>query len=153
MYCEVLTTSIGWVEVSADDQAITQVYWRAREPVTTQSSPLTTEAVAQLNAYFKRRLTHFDLPLAARGSDFAQAVWTIMREIPFGQTLTYGEVARRLDVPAQAVGQACGQNPIGIVIPCHRIVGTQWLGGYSSELGVNAKQFLLDLERGQGRLF
>ncbi len=58
-----------------------------------------------------------------------------------------------VNVPAQSVGQACGQNPIAILIPCHRIVGTNWLGGYSSELGTNAKEYLLDLERGQGRLF
>ncbi len=77
-----------------------------------------------------------------------------MLAIPYGQTLTYGDVATRSsNVPAQVVGQACGQNPIAIVIPCHRIVGTNWLGGYSSELGLSAKQYLLDLERGQGRLF
>jgi methylated-DNA-[protein]-cysteine S-methyltransferase len=76
-----------------------------------------------------------------------------MLGIPYGQTLTYGDVAAKLNVPAQVVGQACGQNPIAIVIPCHRIVGTNWLGGYSSELGLSAKEYLLDLERGQGRLF
>jgi methylated-DNA-[protein]-cysteine S-methyltransferase len=91
--------------------------------------------------------------LRADGTDFARAVWDIMLAIPYGETLTYGDVAAKLNVPAQAVGQACGQNPIAVVIPCHRITGTNWMGGYSSDLGIRAKRFLLDLERGQGRLF
>ena len=106
-----------------------------------------------LGADVDKRLTGVDLPIAADGTGFAKDVWDVMLDIPYGQTLTYGDVATRLNVPAQAVGQACGQNPIAVIIPCHRIVGTNWLGGYSSELGVNAKEYLLDLERGQGRLF
>jgi methylated-DNA-[protein]-cysteine S-methyltransferase len=148
-----LQTEIGWIEVAADHAAITHLYWRGVAPQRLQSSPLVKEAVKQLQAYFDKRLTQFDLPIAADGTGFARDVWDVMLSIPYGQTLTYGDVATRLDVPAQAVGQACGQNPIAIVIPCHRIVGTNWLGGYSSELGINAKAYLLDLERGQGRLF
>ena len=148
-----LQTEIGWIEVSADNEAITHLFWRGVQPACLQSSALVKEAVKQLNAYFEKRLTQFDLPIAADGTGFARDVWDIMRAIPYGQTLTYGDVAARLNAPAQAIGQACGQNPIAIVIPCHRIVGTNWLGGYSSELGLSAKQYLLDLERGQGRLF
>jgi len=148
-----LQTEIGWIEVSADNEAITHLFWRGVRPARLQSSALVKEAVKQLNAYFEKRLTRFDLPIAADGTGFARDVWDIMRAIPYGQTLTYGDVAARLNAPAQAIGQACGQNPIAIVIPCHRIVGTNWLGGYSSELGLSAKQYLLDLERGQGRLF
>jgi methylated-DNA-[protein]-cysteine S-methyltransferase len=148
-----LQTEIGWIEVSADNDAITHLYWRGVQPQRLQSSALVKEAVKQLGAYFEKRLTRFDLPIAADGTGFARDVWEVMLSIPYGQTLTYGEVATRLQAPAQVVGQACGQNPIAIVIPCHRIVGTNWLGGYSSELGLSAKQYLLDLERGQGRLF
>jgi methylated-DNA-[protein]-cysteine S-methyltransferase len=148
-----LQTEIGWIEVSADNDAITHLYWRGVQPARLQSSALVKEAVKQLQAYFEKRLTTFDLPIVADGTGFAKDVWDIMLSIPYGKTLTYGDVATRLNAPAQAVGQACGQNPIAIVIPCHRIVGTNWLGGYSSELGVNAKEYLLDLERGQGRLF
>jgi methylated-DNA-[protein]-cysteine S-methyltransferase len=148
-----LQTEIGWIEVGADQEAITHLYWRGVAPQRLQSSPLVKEAVKQLQAYFDKRLTRFELPIAADGTGFAKDVWDVMLSIPYGQTLTYGDVATRLNVPAQAVGQACGQNPIAIVIPCHRIVGTNWLGGYSSELGINAKAYLLDLERGQGRLF
>jgi len=148
-----LQTEIGWIEISADNDAITHLYWRGVQPQRLQSSPLVKEAVKQLGAYFEKRLTWFDVPIAADGTGFAKDVWDVMLSIPYGQTLTYGEVATRLNAPAQAVGQACGQNPIAVIIPCHRIVGTNWLGGYSSELGVNAKEWLLDLERGQGRLF
>ena len=148
-----LQTQIGWIEISADNDAITHLYWRGVQPQRLQSSPLVKEAAKQLTAYFEKRLTAFDLPIAADGTGFARNVWDVMLAIPYGETLTYGEVATKLQVPAQVVGQACGQNPIAIVIPCHRIVGTNWLGGYSSELGLSAKQYLLDLERGQGRLF
>ena len=148
-----LQTEIGWIEISADNDAITHLYWRGVQPQRLQSSPLVKEAAKQLGAYFDKKLTQFDLPIVADGTGFAKDVWDIMLSIPYGQTLTYGEVANRLEAPAQVVGQACGQNPIAIIIPCHRIVGTNWLGGYSSELGLNAKQWLLDLERGQGRLF
>ena len=148
-----LQTEIGWIEVSADNDAITRLFWRGVQPARLQPSPLVKEAVKQLQAYFDKKLTDFDLPIAADGSELAKGVWDIMLKIPYGQTLTYGDVAGRLKAPAQLIGQACGQNPIAIVIPCHRIVGTNWLGGYSSELGINAKQYLLDLERGQGRLF
>ena len=148
-----LETAIGWIEVSADNDAITHLHWRGVKPARLQSSALVKEAVKQLGAYFEKRLTQFDLPIQADGTGFARDVWDIMLSIPYGKTLTYGEVATRLQAPAQAIGQACGQNPIAVIIPCHRIVGTNWLGGYSSELGLSAKEYLLDLERGQGRLF
>jgi methylated-DNA-[protein]-cysteine S-methyltransferase len=148
-----IETKIGWIEISADGAALTHVEWRGMKPARLSSSPLIREAQRQLTLYFERRLTDFDLPINADGSAFAREVWTIMRAIPYGGTLTCGEVALRLQMPAQAVGQACGQNPIAIIIPCHRIVGTGKIGGYSSELGLEAKTFLLDLESGQQRLF
>jgi methylated-DNA-[protein]-cysteine S-methyltransferase len=148
-----LATDIGWIEVSADNDAITHLHWRGVQPARLQSSALVKEAVKQLGAYFEKRLTRFELPIAADGTGFAKDVWDIMLAIPYGETLTYGDVAAKLQAPAQAIGQACGQNPIAVIIPCHRIVGTNWLGGYSSELGLSAKSYLLDLECGQGRLF
>ncbi len=148
-----LRTPIGWVEIMEDKGAISHLYWRAHAPARMVSSPLLREAQRQLEAYFARRLKQFDLPLAADGSDFARAVWAEMLAIPYGETRRYGDVAEKLGAPAQAVGQACGQNPIAIVIPCHRIIGQSGLGGYSSELGLRAKAYLIDLESGQGNLF
>jgi methylated-DNA-[protein]-cysteine S-methyltransferase len=111
--------------------------------------PLLAEAVAQLDAYFDRRLTDFDLPLGPDGTDFQQRVWTQLQRIPYGETATYGEIARSLGMNAgasRAVGAANGRNPIGIVIPCHRVVGTNGsLSGYAG--GVERKQLLLRLEQ------
>ncbi|HEY4163601.1 MAG TPA: methylated-DNA--[protein]-cysteine S-methyltransferase [Dongiaceae bacterium] len=150
-----LETEIGWLEVAADDTdtTITRLHWRHGKPKQSDSTPLLDKAIAELRAYLAGERRDFDLPLHAEGDDLAEKVWEIMRQIPYGQTLTYGDVAKRLNVPAQEIGQACGRNPIAVLIPCHRITGTNWLGGYSSDLGTTAKRFLLDLEFGQGRLF
>ena len=104
-------------------------------------------AADQLEAYFAGELTTFDLPLAPRGSGFQQRVWAALQEIPYGRTESYGELAERIGSPggARAVGLANGKNPIGIVIPCHRVVGSNGnLTGYGG--GLNRKRRLLDLE-------
>jgi methylated-DNA-[protein]-cysteine S-methyltransferase len=104
-------------------------------------------AAEQLDAYFAGELTAFDLPLAPRGSEFQLRVWTALREIPYGRTESYGELAQRIGSPgaARAVGLANGKNPIGIVIPCHRVVGSNGsLTGYGG--GLDRKRRLLDLE-------
>jgi methylated-DNA-[protein]-cysteine S-methyltransferase len=106
-------------------------------------------AAAQLAAYFGGRLTEFDLPLGPAGTDFQRRVWDGLRAIPYGQTVSYGELARRLGQPAasRAVGLANGRNPIAIVVPCHRVVGADGsMTGYGG--GVDRKRFLLALERG-----
>lgn len=101
---------------------------------------------AQLDEYFVGRRAAFDLPLRLRGTPFRLQVWAALRTIPFGQTLTYGELARRLDRPgaARAVGGACGDNPVPLVVPCHRVVASRGLGGWSGPPGL--KEALLDLE-------
>jgi methylated-DNA-[protein]-cysteine S-methyltransferase len=104
-------------------------------------------AADQLDAYFAGGLTRFDVPLAPRGSEFQQRVWAALQEIPYGQTESYGELAQRIGSPggARAVGLANGKNPIGIVIPCHRVVGSDGsLTGYGG--GLDRKRRLLDLE-------
>jgi len=104
-------------------------------------------AADQLDAYFAGELTHFDLPLAPRGSEFQQRVWAALQEIPYGRTESYGELAERIGSPggARAVGLANGKNPIGIIIPCHRVVGADGsLTGYGG--GLDRKKQLLDLE-------
>jgi methylated-DNA-[protein]-cysteine S-methyltransferase len=115
--------------------------------------PLLIEAVRQLRAYFAGDLKEFDLPLDPYGSVFQRSVWEQLRMIGYGETASYGEIARRLGMTAaasRAVGLANGRNPIPIVIPCHRVVGANGtLTGYAG--GVERKQALLDLE--QGALF
>jgi methylated-DNA-[protein]-cysteine S-methyltransferase len=105
-------------------------------------------AADQLDAYFAGALTRFTLLLAPRGSQFQQRVWTALQDIPYGETESYGELAERIGSPgaARAVGLANGKNPIGIVIPCHRVVGADGkLTGYGG--GLDRKKQLLDLER------
>lgn len=111
--------------------------------------PLLREAVAQLAGYFAREVKEFDLPLRPEGTPFQLRVWEQLRLVPYGETSSYGEIARRLGMNAgasRAVGAANGRNPIAIVIPCHRVVGTNGLlSGYAG--GVERKQALLDLEQ------
>ena len=110
---------------------------------------LLVEAARQLTAYFARDLTEFDLPLRPEGSAFQLRVWDQLRLIGYGETASYGEIAARLDMnpgASRAVGMANGRNPIGIVIPCHRVIGSKGLlTGYAG--GVERKQALLDLEQ------
>ncbi|MEX0346309.1 MAG: methylated-DNA--[protein]-cysteine S-methyltransferase [Rhizobiaceae bacterium] len=106
------------------------------------------ETAAQLDAYFAGELTEFDLPIRFNGSRFQNAVWQALYEIPYGETVSYGEIARRIgeDLSAsRAVGIANGQNPLPIVVPCHRVIGADGsLTGFGG--GLPKKQFLLDLE-------
>jgi methylated-DNA-[protein]-cysteine S-methyltransferase len=106
----------------------------------------------QLSAYFAGELQDFDLPLAPHGSDLQRRVCAVMAAIPFGDTRTYGQIATQLGVPAQAIGQACGGNPIPVLIPCHRVLGATGLGGFSGEGGVETKVWLLRHEGAAGLL-
>jgi methylated-DNA-[protein]-cysteine S-methyltransferase len=106
------------------------------------------DAVAQLGAYFAGDLTEFDLRLRLDGTEFQRTVWAALREIPYGETCSYGELAARIGRPkaSRAVGLANGRNPVAIVVPCHRVIGASGsLTGYGG--GLDRKQTLLDLER------
>ena len=105
-------------------------------------------AACQLAAYFAGEFPPFDLPLAPEGTPFQRQVWTALRDVPYGQTVTYGQLAARIGKPgaSRAVGLANGQNPIFIMVPCHRVIGADGrLRGHGD--GVGRKQFLLGLER------
>ncbi|MFD5426000.1 methylated-DNA--[protein]-cysteine S-methyltransferase [Streptomyces sp. NPDC127084] len=107
------------------------------------------EAVHQLDAYFAGGLTHFDLPLHLSGTPFQLSVWARLRAIPYGETRSYGDLADALGNPgaSRAVGLANGRNPIGIIVPCHRVIGASGsLTGYGG--GLDRKQRLLAFERG-----
>ena len=112
-----------------------------------QDAPL-LEAIDQLRAYFEGEIQSFELPLAPEGTSFQQRVWKALQAIPCGETLTYGEIARRIGRPtaSRAVGAANGQNPLPIVIPCHRVIGANGkLTGYAG--GLTIKKTLLDHEQ------
>jgi methylated-DNA-[protein]-cysteine S-methyltransferase len=130
----------GPVALVERDGVLVGLEWRL--PEVPGQSDLLTEGLAQLTAYFEGRLTRFDLPLDW-GTGLNAAVRRAMAAIPYGETQTYGQIAKAVGAPAQAVGQACGANPLPIVIPCHRVTGTNWFGGFSAPGGVETKAALL----------
>jgi len=143
-----LQSPLGPITLREAEGRIVALDWGAAEP---EETPLLREAVAQLAAYFDGRLEAFDLPLDF-GAGLHERVRRAMFAIPFGETLTYGDIARAVGAPAQAVGQACGANPIPILIPCHRVLGAKTLGGFSAKGGVETKVWLLRHEKAGGLL-
>ncbi len=138
----------GPFAVVEDAGLITRIDWSSRR---SDPTPLLREACRQLGEYFDGIRTAFDLPLDF-GSGFQDQMRRAMLAIPYGETRTYGELAKALGRPAQAVGQACGANPIPILIPCHRVLGANTLGGFSAPGGVETKIALLKLEGAGGLL-
>lgn len=140
-----IDSPVGRLTVFAMEGAIVSIAW-ADDP---QGEPtgVLVEARRQLEAYFAGRLTQFDLPLMIAGSPFDKRVWAAMQQIPHGQTRSYGELAMEVGSAPRAIGGACGRNPIPIVIPCHRVLGRNGLGGYSGGAGLATKRRLLELER------
>lgn len=143
-----MESPVGKLRLTACGGVITCLAWStAQEDDTLGEAALLMRAVGQLKAYFAGELAVFDLPLAPPGSPFQHRVWTEMSRIPYGRTRTYGALARRVDGVARAVGQACGANPIPIIIPCHRVVaGGGRLGGFSGGRGAESKRALLSHE-------
>lgn len=114
-------------------------------------SPLARKIKRQLKQYFEGQLKQFDIPLLMKGGNFQKKVWRSLQKIPYGQTRTYSELAGQLGSPkgSRAVGGCCGKNPFLIVVPCHRVVAKNGLGGFA--LGLKAKKQLLSLEQNSKR--
>ena len=118
------------------------------EAVGPGEEPVLDAAAAQLDGYFAGEITAFDLPLTLDGTGFQRTVWAGLQDIPYGQTISYGELASRIGQPSasRAVGLANGRNPVSIVVPCHRVIGADGsLTGYGG--GTERKRFLLGLEQ------
>ena len=137
------TTPLGPVTLVADGGAIVALEWGGDG---CDETPLLIQAHRQLSEYFAHDRETFDLPLAPKGSDTLLRFLDALRAIPFGETKTYGEIAKETGLSAQAAGQACGANPIAIIIPCHRVLGADGLGGFSAQGGVETKVALLKHE-------
>ena len=139
-------TPVGRLALEADHDAVTGVRWaspgeRSRDKTT---SPVLKEATRQLDRYFSGKLRRFDLPLAARGTPFQERTWTALRAIPFGERRSYAALAAAIGAPraVRAVGGANGRNPLSIVVPCHRVIGSDGsLTGYGG--GEERKRWLL----------
>lgn len=144
-----MDSPVGRLALGGDEEFLTGVRWAERSERSPRHprNALLEEAARQLAGYFARTLRRFDLPLGGPGSPFQQRVWAMMRDIPYGETATYGGIAMALGSGPRAVGMACGRNPIPIVVPCHRVLGSGGKeGGYSGGRGLPTKRQLLRLE-------
>jgi methylated-DNA-[protein]-cysteine S-methyltransferase len=144
----VVDSPIGPLGLIASEAGLRAVLFDGRKIRTEGRSPVLAQAVRQLEAYFQGELLTFDLPLELSGTDFQRRCWLALGSIPYGQTVSYGEQARRLGLgsdAARAVGAANGRNPLPIVLPCHRVIGTDGsLTGFGG--GLRVKRFLLEHE-------
>lgn len=145
-----IASPVGALSFEEHDGAVTRLDWGddGTAPVTELAKTLAQE----LSQYFAGALAEFSVPLAPRANPFQQRFYEALRAIPYGETRTYGDIAKDLGVSAQSIGQACGANPIPILIPCHRVLGASGLGGFSGRGGVEAKVALLKLEGAAGLL-
>ena len=152
-YCH-SDTPLGVVLLTSSDGALSGLYFTDRrhspqpDPSWTPDDAPFAEVRRQLDEYFEGRRTSFDQPLSLRGSRFDLAVWNCFQSIPHGMTVSYGQIARRIGQPqaARAVGAANGRNPVSVIVPCHRVIGSDGkLGGYG--WGVERKAWLLEHEQ------
>ncbi len=150
---------LGEVLVEARDGVVVKVLFSPFEVpahAPTPDDPLLQQTVRELDEYFAGQRRDFEVPVGPPGTPFQQAVWAELRRVPYGETATYGELAQRLGSPGavRAVGSANGRNPVAVIVPCHRVIGSDGnLRGYAG--GVERKTALLAIERdkGEGTLF
>ena len=158
-----LHSPLGEVRLRSDGESLTGLWFVGQVNDAKEMSdleikndlPIFGQVESWLESYFSGKQTSITIPLQPKGTSFQQRVWQILQEIPYGETMTYGEIAQRIaqekgveTFSAQAVGQAVGKNPISILIPCHRVLGKNGaLTGYAG--GVHRKEQLLQLERGK----
>lgn len=146
-YITHLKTKGGLVRVTATETAITGIDF-VQKSIKDRPNSVTNQAVRQLQEYFAGQRREFQLPLEMKGTPFQMAVWKELLKIPYGESTTYGDIAKKLKNPGagRAVGSANGKNPISIVVPCHRVIASRGgLGGYSG--GLDKKRYLLALEK------
>lgn len=158
---KVIDSPVGPLELVASEAGLAAILWKDDDPqrvpltnvVATDEDPILREVERQLEEYFAGQRTEFALPLDFSGTEFQQCVWRALLTIPYGETRTYAQIARQIGRPAavRAVGAANGRNPISIIAPCHRVIGSSGeLRGFAG--GLETKAWLLGLEGRQGRL-
>jgi methylated-DNA-[protein]-cysteine S-methyltransferase len=143
----VISSNIGNIELEGDGSSITGLAFTSKPTEAPPAGSVLEEAARQLDEYFKHQRKEFTVPLVFHGTSFQERVWKELLNIPYGSAISYGELARRCgdSKAARAIGGAVGKNPIGVIIPCHRIIaGDGTLGGYTG--GTDFKKLLLKLE-------
>lgn len=156
IYYQWIESPVGPLLMTGDGRSLTGLYLKGQKHFPTQTAdwhevsqaePF-AQTQAQLTEYFSRQRQHFEIPIAAQGTNFQKRVWQLLPQIPFGETCSYGSLARQLGQPgsARAVGAANGRNPLSIIVPCHRVIAANGkLTGYAG--GVERKQWLLAHEQ------
>jgi methylated-DNA-[protein]-cysteine S-methyltransferase len=147
---------VGRLEIVEENDCLVEVRFLDDESISISQNPkgILKDAIQQLGEYFSGSRTEFKLPLSPKGTDFQKKVWDELQNIEFGKTVSYMDIAKRLGDPKviRAAGTANGKNPIAVIIPCHRVIGSDGsLTGYSG--GLKRKQWLLEHESSQGMLF
>jgi len=159
--CMLIDSPVGTLKAAASSTGLVAILWQHDRPrrvvlgelLEQQDHPILLQAQSELTEYFAGRRQVFTVPLDLRGTPFQAQVWKALLSIPFGETRSYGQIARQLGHPAatRAVGAANGRNPISIIVPCHRLVGSSGqLTGFAG--GLEAKTYLLKLERSRHAL-
>jgi methylated-DNA-[protein]-cysteine S-methyltransferase len=144
-------TIIGLLGIKENGTNITEIYFGKDEisnNIELKESPLIKQTINQLEEYFEGKRKSFDLPFEPKGTEFQKLVWNELLKIPYGETCSYGEIAKRIGNPkaSRAIGMANNRNPISIIIPCHRVIGASGkLVGYGG--GIDIKEKLLNLEK------
>jgi methylated-DNA-[protein]-cysteine S-methyltransferase len=153
MNATVYESPVGPLRLESQDGALVALHLNAKPGPENVEDPVLADATEQLRAYFAGERTTFELPLDMHGNPFERRVWDELKQIPYGETVSYGEIAQRIGAPgaARAVGLANGRNPIAIIVPCHRVIGANGkLVGFGG--GLPMKRALLDLEQGVASL-
>lgn len=162
VYCSTMQTPVGPITVCCSEKGLLRLErrpvakgkgWAARFEFV-ESREKTRQAVQEIEEYFAGKRREFTVPLDLRGTEFQRKVWAALQRIPYGETRSYGDIAREIGKPRafRAVGMANHWNPVSIIVPCHRVVASGGgLCGYGG--GLPMKQFLLDLERGTAKLY
>jgi len=147
MYIDYYQSPIGTIEIRASDLGISSLSFRPVSQIV-KSNHLIEKTIRQLKEYFNSKRTEFDIPLDMPGTDFQKQVWHKLQAVPFGQTCSYLDIAESLNNSnaVRAVGAANGRNPVSIIVPCHRVIGSDGkLTGYAG--GLDRKQWLLEHEK------
>ena len=150
LYYQTFQSPIGPLSIYANDYHLIHLVIgvdKTIDAIWNESHPILSQVSSQLQAYFQRELSTFTLPILLQGTPFQIAVWTALKNIPFGQVMSYQQIAYQIGYPkaSRAVGQACKRNPLLLVIPCHRVIGSNGeLGGFTG--GLDVKKWLLNHE-------
>lgn len=145
---EVYTSPIGEISIIEEENKIIEISFGVKLEIKQGSSLLLEETKNELQEYFDGKRMEFDIPIKLNGTDFYKKVWNELKKIPYGETRSYGEIAEKIGNPkaSRAVGMANHNNPISIIVPCHRVVGkNNKLVGYAG--GLDKKKYLIELER------